>query len=50
MAEEEFSMCEICVLSMAAMGMLAADGDEAAMANFVFVWEYMMDVSMTKYF
>ena len=32
MAEEKFSAGEICVLSKAAMGMLAVDGDESAMA------------------
>jgi len=36
-AEEEFSAGEICVSSKAAMGMLAADGDESAMVVFVFV-------------
>ena len=32
MSEEEFLAGEICVLLNAAMGMLAADGDESAMS------------------
>ena len=50
MTEEEFSVGEKCASLKAATGMLAADGDELAMIEFVFVWECLMEVSMTNIF
>ena len=50
MAEEVLVEGEMCVLLKAATGMLAADGDELAMIEFVFVWECLMEVSMTNIF